>query len=182
MPETGALLFVFFVLVNLGARIASESEKAFARGLDVSQATSTNTFLCYRNNGYSTAFIRIYMPDGYGQVDPNGPTNMLNANSGIECCLELQYCISLSLVSDLVNTFEEKFSAGLGLEVYIVPQAMNTAKYCYEQLDEAYSYVTNSGLRISSVWLHVSDQTTWSTFPENNINFINNCLQRATVS
>jgi len=141
----GLLLLALFV----GASVAVPVEKiTYANAVDVSAATSTSTFSCYKQSNYMTAFIRVYQPANGGSVDPNGPANVQNAISG-----------------------------GLGVEVFVVPQPVGS-KTGAQQLDEAYTYLTNFGVNVRSMWIQVTTPINWPSNSQNNANFVNSFLTR----
>uniref|UniRef100_A0A914W997 Lysozyme n=1 Tax=Plectus sambesii TaxID=2011161 RepID=A0A914W997_9BILA len=113
-------------------------------------ASTLQSFQCIRSLGYQTAFVRIYQNIGAGENDLNGPGNLLNANA-----------------------------AGMGIEVYMTPQSQPTSKYCAQQLYEAYTFVTNSGIRIVSLWFQVTSPNNWSPSQLENRNFIQSCINEA---
>uniref|UniRef100_A0A914WGM6 Lysozyme n=1 Tax=Plectus sambesii TaxID=2011161 RepID=A0A914WGM6_9BILA len=145
-------LLALVVGVSLAAPIEDDGsvKASFGLAIDTNIATSTGTFSCYRSSyNVLTAFIRIYKPDNGGSVDPNGATNVQNANN-----------------------------AGLGVEVYITPSP-TSSKQGYQQLDEAYNYVTSHGVNVKSVWLQVTSPINWGSNTQNNANFIYSFLARA---
>jgi hypothetical protein len=143
-----ALLLLSLVV---GVSVAVPVEKiTYANAVDVSAATSTTTFACYKSsNQIMTAFVRVYQPANGGSVDPNGPANVQNA-----------------------------ISAGLGAEVFVTPQPVGS-KTGAQQLDEAYTYLTNFGVNIRSIWIQVTTPINWPSNAQNNANFINSFLTRA---
>uniref|UniRef100_A0A914WJ44 Lysozyme n=1 Tax=Plectus sambesii TaxID=2011161 RepID=A0A914WJ44_9BILA len=128
----------------------NESTKiTYGYAVDVAAATSTATFNCYGQQNYRVAFVQIYQPINDGMPNPNGPTNIQNA----------------------VN-------AGLGVEVFVTP-SLTGGKQGYEQLDEAYNYVTSRGVNVKSIWLQVTSPINWPSNQQNNANFIYSFLARA---
>ncbi|KAJ1372244.1 hypothetical protein KIN20_034344 [Parelaphostrongylus tenuis] len=117
--------------------------------LDLSQSVSESSFACIREYGYTLVFLRCYSPDGEGQVDIAAVFNIQNADS-----------------------------VGLGTEVYMRPQP-NSEKTGAQQLDEAYNYLTISGIRIVTVWIQVTSPINWSTNIARNVDFINSIAARA---
>jgi len=146
------LLFLALVVgASLAAPIEEDGSEKITYGyaVDLYAATSTSTFSCYERGNFKTAFIRVYKPDNGGTVDPNGPTNVQNANS-----------------------------AGMGVEVFMVPQPSGS-KQGYVQLDEAYNYVTSHGVNLKSIWIKVTSPINWPSNQQNNANFIYSMLTRA---
>lgn len=81
-------MFVIVLLPLLISAVASSpintdddaTKVNYATAVDISAATSTQTFSCLKAAGYKAVFVRVYTSNG--NVDPNGPPNLLNANSG----------------------------------------------------------------------------------------------------
>ena len=65
----------------------------------------------------------------------------------------------------------------MGAEVFVLPQPIGS-KQGYQQLDEAYNYITSNGVNVRSIWLQVTSPINWSPTTQNNINFILSFLQR----
>ncbi|EAL69983.1 glycoside hydrolase family 25 protein [Dictyostelium discoideum AX4] len=69
-----ALLISFFALLKVISAIS---------GVDISSASTIESFTCLKSAGYDFAIIRAY--ESLGQVDPNGPHSVYNArDAGIE--------------------------------------------------------------------------------------------------
>ncbi|KAJ1353592.1 hypothetical protein KIN20_010247, partial [Parelaphostrongylus tenuis] len=126
-----SLIFAFVLGCSCTVIPLQEQENAPSAGkmgglsfaLDLSQSVSVSSFACIREYGYTLVFLRCYSPDGEGQVDIAAVSNIHNA-----------------------------YSVGLGTEVYMRPQP-NSGKTGAQQLDEAYNYLTISGIRIVTVWI-----------------------------
>jgi hypothetical protein len=76
----GCLLLLLLLTYSSMAR--SADVRAFATAVDISAPTSVNTFSCYRQSRFLTAFVRIYMPAGSGQIDLQSPDTIRNAFAG----------------------------------------------------------------------------------------------------
>ncbi|KAJ1353589.1 copper chaperone of lysine biosynthesis protein, partial [Parelaphostrongylus tenuis] len=78
----------------------------------------------------------------------------------------------------VVSNIQNAYSAGLGTEVYMTPQP-NSRKTGAQQLDEAYNYLTSSGIRVVTAWIQVMSPINWSTNTRANVIFINSIVARA---
>lgn len=82
------MLLPCVVLVSIAIATASDvgavggDVRAFALAVDISAPTTVNTFSCYRQSQFLTAFIRIYIPTGSGQIDTESPNTVRNAFTG----------------------------------------------------------------------------------------------------
>ncbi|KAK6017474.1 hypothetical protein OSTOST_17006, partial [Ostertagia ostertagi] len=92
--------------------------------LDLSDAASSMALACFRDSQYKAVFVRGYLSDGDGQVDPN-------------------------LLANLVNVKR----SGLQVVVYMSPKP-NSTKSGGEQFDEMYASIISSGVSgLQSVWI-----------------------------
>ncbi|KAJ1353593.1 hypothetical protein KIN20_010248 [Parelaphostrongylus tenuis] len=152
-----SLIFAFVLGCSCTVIPLQEQENAPSVGkmdglsyaLDLSQSVSVTSFSCIRQYNYTVAFLRCYSPDGQGQVDPAVVSNIQNA-----------------------------YSAGICTEVYMRPQP-NSEKSGAQQLDEAYKYLTSSGIRVVTVWIQVTSPVNWSLNIARNVDFINSIVARA---
>ncbi|KAK0395490.1 hypothetical protein QR680_001303 [Steinernema hermaphroditum] len=134
---------------NVVSEDESQELAAFNYAADLFDAASTNAFSCLRQSGYATAFLRVYKPDGSGQVDQNGITNVRNA-----------------------------YNANMGVEVYHTP-APQANKPGGNQFDETYTALRNAGINVRTIWLQVTSPVNWGSNQQFNINFISQFLSRA---
>jgi len=129
---------------------ALPTDKAsYSFAVDFSASASVSTLQCIKQNGYAAAFIRVYMPANGGQVDTIGCASVINSHQ-----------------------------AGLGTEIYVTPAPTGT-KTGSQQFDEFYTYMQNSGIQVSAVWLQVTSPLNWSSYQQTNVNFISSFSQRA---
>lgn len=92
-------------------------------------------FSCFLGGGYSVVFTRVYAPENCGVVDENGVANVLNAHTGL-------------------FTRRDMPAANLGIEVYVTPQPSG-CKPGYQQFEETYVGLQNSGIGLRALWLQV---------------------------
>jgi len=152
--QQNAMLLPCVVLVSIAVATASDAVvggdvRAFAKAVDISAPTTVNTFSCYRQSLFLTAFIRIYIPTGSGQIDTESP-----------------------------NTVRNAFTAGLGVEVYATPQPSGS-KMGWQQCDEAYQCMYGNGITVRAIWLQVTSPINWPLNLQANQAFITSFVQRA---
>uniref|UniRef100_A0A914VU31 Lysozyme n=1 Tax=Plectus sambesii TaxID=2011161 RepID=A0A914VU31_9BILA len=147
------VLVSFLLCAAASTPIATNDDSTkvtFVFAVDISAAISTATFSCLKTAGYQTAFVRVYTKKG--SPDPNGATNLHNANT-----------------------------ASLYTEVYIEPQP-SSGKSGAQQLDEALSFVSSGGIFVKSAWLQVTSPIDWSNNNvQANINLIQSFIDQARV-
>ena len=69
-----------FIILAFIVCVALFSSTYAYHGVDVSQLTSSSSFNCMVNNGYSFAIVRVYCSSGH--TDSNGPSSIANAWAG----------------------------------------------------------------------------------------------------
>uniref|UniRef100_A0A915PL38 Uncharacterized protein n=1 Tax=Setaria digitata TaxID=48799 RepID=A0A915PL38_9BILA len=125
------------------------SEIQYSQGIDISGQVSRDTFRCFFQAGFITAFIRIYLPITNGIPDSNSIANIYNAAQ-----------------------------EGMGVEVYIEPQPATT-KSGTEQFLEAYAFLRENGIIMKAVWIKITSPIIWPNNQDANINFINEFIVSA---
>uniref|UniRef100_A0A1I7UX98 Lysozyme n=1 Tax=Caenorhabditis tropicalis TaxID=1561998 RepID=A0A1I7UX98_9PELO len=76
------------------------------------------------------------------------------------------------------STIYSAYNAGLGTEPFMFPQPLSN-KPGNQQLDEVYQGLTECGITVRSIWIQVTTPINWSSYPNNNISFINSIVTRA---
>ncbi|VDK42094.1 unnamed protein product [Anisakis simplex] len=126
-----------------------EKQFLYKYAVDIDTAITRHTFTCMRNAGYTTAFVRIYQPHGNGIVDIHALSNLENAHN-----------------------------AGLGVEVFVVPQPQGT-KSGSVQFDEAYNFMKNNDITVNTMWIQITSPINWPNNQQANIAFIQDFMIRA---
>jgi len=133
--------------------------KTYGLSLDVNsqQLLSTDTFSCMKNASYAVVFVQMYGPENGGAVVSHAKDNIFNA----------------------LNVKPTK----LGVEVYVQPNvSFATAKSPEQQFDESRKYMDDNVITFGTVWLVVTQPTSWSKNAQTNIDFINRFLARARAA
>ncbi|TKR68558.1 hypothetical protein L596_024522 [Steinernema carpocapsae] len=135
----------------LDLKIAKDEKAAvsFKYAVDLSGPTSPGIMDCLYKNAYHTAFVRIYKPDGNGQVDQEAIKSIRNANS-----------------------------VRMGVEIYHTP-AIQSNKPGAEQFTDVYNVLKNAGIFMRSIWLQVTSPNTWGSNQAYNIHFVSSFISEA---
>uniref|UniRef100_A0A1I7YDT4 Lysozyme n=1 Tax=Steinernema glaseri TaxID=37863 RepID=A0A1I7YDT4_9BILA len=134
---------------NSVAQDGDQELAAFSYAVDLFDAATTSAFTCLRQSGYATVFLRVYKPDGSGQVDQVGIANIRSA-----------------------------YNANMGVEIYHTPSPQAN-KAGGTQFDETYTALRNAGINVRTVWLQVTSPINWGSNQQFNINLISQFLSRA---
>ncbi|TKR87425.1 hypothetical protein L596_011825 [Steinernema carpocapsae] len=146
-------LFCTIVASALSAPLSSETDSSrYNYAIDVAQTVSAQTFKCIFDQGYKTAFVRVYKPDGTGSVDQAGVQNVFNAHNG-----------------------------RLGTEVYVTPSVQSN-KQASQQFNEVQSALQQAGIGFRTVWLQVTSPINWGSNQQFNIQFISEFFQAAQAA
>lgn len=126
-------------------------------GVDVSQPTSTSSFQCLKNSGYSFAVVRVYQSNG--KVDPNGAQTIKNAWAGGMAHVDgyIFPCYSCGNPEAQMDATINALSSA-GLKHFVSQNGTVSADMV--------------GTTYGMLWLDVEGAEYWDSNKQNNVNFL----------
>ncbi|EGT55457.1 CBN-LYS-3 protein [Caenorhabditis brenneri] len=120
-----------------------------AYSVDIAFHTTPSDMECLREKGYHSVFVRALNPIGNTYFD-----------------------------SEVLNTINNAYEAGLGSEVYITPN-INSTRSGADQISLVYQNLRGNGINVRSIWIQVTSPSNWEVPMAVRINFIQDMIQRA---
>ncbi|CAG9530024.1 unnamed protein product [Cercopithifilaria johnstoni] len=121
-----------------------EPRNNYGKAIDIATTTDQSIFRCLLQQGFTVAFIRVYLSNGNGNPDSN-------------CIASIYYAAN----------------ERLGVEIYVEPQPLNSAKTGSGQFMEVYTFLINNNIAMRAIWIKVTTPINWPKNQVANVNFIN---------